>query len=91
MGCRGIVVLSDAMYPGWRANIDGKQAVLIEINGSMRGVVVERGQHHIRMRYDPSIVKVGFATSAVGLLCVACALWLERRKVRVAADPPPMH
>jgi hypothetical protein len=74
LGCRGLVVLSDTMYPGWEASVDGQPAPIEEAWGALRGVAVDAGTHKIEMRYRPASVRYGACLSAVGLL--ACVLLL---------------
>src|SRR5207244_1591723 len=66
MGCMGMVVLSDTFYPGWRARVDGKPAVIYEVNGAMRGVVAPGGTHTVTMRYRPVSVYLGAALTLAG-------------------------
>jgi hypothetical protein len=68
MACDGMVVLSDAFYPGWRARIDHRPARIYEVNAAMRGVAVPRGRHTVTMRYRPGSVYLGAALSLVGIL-----------------------
>ncbi|MBM3748031.1 MAG: hypothetical protein FJW34_19775, partial [Acidobacteria bacterium] len=39
--CRGLVVLADTAFPGWRASLDGRRVPIREAYGAVRGVVVE--------------------------------------------------
>ncbi|MBI4824747.1 MAG: YfhO family protein [Nitrospirae bacterium] len=50
---KGVMVLADQYYPGWRAFIDGKEAKIYEVNGILRGVVVPEGKHVVIFRYLP--------------------------------------
>lgn len=75
MGCRGMVILGDSYFPGWKAMVDGKQARLWEAYAAVRGVVVEKGAHTIEMRYRPASVYWGLAMTLCGLLG-ACMLGL---------------
>ncbi|MGQ9633065.1 MAG: hypothetical protein ACUVXB_02360 [Bryobacteraceae bacterium] len=75
MGCRGMVILGDSYFPGWKAVVDGKQAGLWEAYAAVRGVVVEKGAHTIEMRYRPASVYWGLAMTLSGLLG-ACVLSL---------------
>jgi hypothetical protein len=68
LGCRGLMVLSDAYYPGWRATVDGNPAPIYEAYGALRGVVVEAGAHTVEMRYRPAVVWVGLGVSTTTLL-----------------------
>jgi hypothetical protein len=63
MQCRGIVILSDTWFPGWRATVDGKPAKIDRAYGMVRGVLVESGNHSIEMRYRPLSVYLGGALS----------------------------
>ncbi len=78
MGCRGIVILTDASFPGWRAAVDGKAAPILETYGSVRGVVVEAGDHTVEMRYRPWSVLAGALLTA----CAAGATLLQIRRAR---------
>ena len=65
--CRGMVILTDSWYPGWRAKVDGKSARIYDVYGGVRGVVVDAGQHVIEMRYRPwSVILGGLMTALAG-------------------------
>lgn len=67
----GVVVLTDALYPGWQATVDGRPVPLRRANLAFRAVAVSPGEHRIEMRYRPSTLRWGGVLSlaaAVGLL-----------------------
>jgi len=68
MPCRGMVILSDTYYPGWRADVDGHPSRIWEAYGAMRGVVVEAGTHEVDFRFRPASVFGGLALTAAGIL-----------------------
>lgn len=74
MRCRGLLVVSDTYFPGWRAFIDRKPAPILETYGVFRGIVVEAGRHRIDLRYRPVSVYAGLAMTAAGFLLVAIVL-----------------
>ena len=76
MQCRGIVILTDSSYPGWRAYVDGSRVPLLETYGSVRGVVVEAGDHLVEMQYRPLSVLLGGLMTA---LAAGIALCSDRR------------
>ena len=84
MACNGMVILSDAFYPGWRARVDHRPAEIHEVNGAMRGVAVPRGRHIVTMRYRPVSVYLGAALSLLGVFgalgWAAIALWSQGRR-----------
>jgi hypothetical protein len=75
MKCRGMVILTDTWFPGWRASVDGKSAKIYQAYGAVRGVVVEPGEHVIEMRYRPASVFIGLALT---LLAGAIVLVVRR-------------
>ncbi|MGA2181531.1 MAG: YfhO family protein [Bryobacteraceae bacterium] len=83
LGCRGLVVLSDTMYPGWEARVDGRPVDIHEAWGALRSVAVDAGIHKVEMRYRPASVRFGAGLSAVGLLaCLALLAWDRRSRSR---------
>jgi len=66
----GVVVLTDAWYPGWFASLDGQPVPLLRANAVFRGVVVPAGEHVVEMHYRPASRRHGLwlaAVAAVGL------------------------
>ncbi len=63
LACRGLLVVSEAFYPGWNAYVDGQPQPIYEVFGALRGVVLESGSHRVEMRYRPPIVAIGAALS----------------------------
>lgn len=55
----GTLVLADAFYPGWVADLDGKPAPIYATDLALRGVIVPAGTHTIVMRYEPASVVLG--------------------------------
>jgi hypothetical protein len=87
LGCKGLVILSDPWYPGWRASVDSHPAEILEIDGGVRGVIVGPGDHTVVMRYRPLSVYLGAALSFLSLLLV---LFARHREPRIdSADSPP--
>ncbi len=68
LACDGMVILSDAFYPGWRARVDHRPAEIFQVNGAMRGVAVPRGAHTLTMRYRPVSVYLGAALTLAAIL-----------------------
>jgi hypothetical protein len=83
----GLLVLSDAYYPGWEAQLDGQPSPIYKTNGVMRGVFVPAGTHHIRFQFDPPLLKVGGVLAAFSLLIIgsiiAYQMWLDGKARRL--------
>jgi Bacterial membrane protein YfhO. len=62
-----ILVFSDSYYPGWVADVDGSETTIHRANITQRAVVVPAGEHHVRFRFKPRTVVVGFWVSISSL------------------------
>lgn len=80
LNCRGLVILSEAHFPGWRARIDGRDAEILAPFGALRGLIVEKGEHHIEYSYFPASAKQGAAAFGAGIIFVFAALWFSRKR-----------
>lgn len=83
--CRALLVDADTFYPGWVARVDGRRAPVLEVFGTMRGVVIPAGHHRVEFMYRPTSVLIGAVMTLTGL---AIAFWLwfaNRRTYRHAA------
>jgi hypothetical protein len=69
----GWLVLTDSFYPGWQADIDGRNTQIYPANGAFRAVRVPAGNHRVTFSYTPVREIVGGWLS-VGALVVALLL-----------------
>jgi hypothetical protein len=82
-----LLVVNDAFWPGWEAEIDGAPAPILPADALVRAVPFPAGRHRLVMRYDPPEVRQGLALSGLGLaLLVALAAW-ELRAGRARTGP----
>lgn len=68
------VVVSEVMFPGWRAWVDGKPAELYTANHSFRSAWVPSGHHELLFRYEPVWAKplfFGLIAWVFSVLCLA--------------------
>ncbi len=68
-----LLVVSDLLYPGWRAYLDKALVPLYKTNGIFRGVLVPAGEHIVTMRFFPRELRwglglVGMVAWALGVL-----------------------
>ncbi len=66
----GMLVLADAFYPGWKAEVDGIPAPIHAVDGIFRGVEVGMGTHEVIFRYNPMSLRLGELISLAALLVV---------------------
>lgn len=80
-GGAGLLVLSDAYYPGWRATIDGVPTEIVPAYYAFRGVVIPEGTHEVIMEYRPKSFTLGLALSYFAMISsVAYGVLSIRRK-----------
>lgn len=86
----GTLVVADAFYPGWVAQVDGKSTPILATDLALRGVVVPGGRHTVVMRYEPTSIMIGAIGVPAGIAIWAIGGWgvpwlLRRRRRRGAA------
>ena len=77
-----LVVLSDVFYPGWHAEVDGREVPLERVDYLLRGVPIGPGRHTVELAYRPASWRAGLLVSALAALALAAAVALSRRSAR---------
>lgn len=80
----GVLVLAEAWYPGWRAEIDGVPAEVFPANAWMRGVAVPAGSHLVVFSFRSNYFVLGAAISLLALATWSAA-WFKYRTSAPAA------
>ena len=78
---RGMLVISENYYPGWRAAVNGQPAEIYRVDGALRGVVVPPGSSRVTLDYSPASVYWGGALSLSTFLGVAAIALYGRRSI----------
>jgi hypothetical protein len=63
----GLLILHEAYYPGWIAEVDGQPTRILRTNVLFRGVEVREGRHVVEFRFEPFSIS-NLREAAVGLL-----------------------
>lgn len=81
-GADGLLVVSEAYYPAWRAYVDGRPAPLYVANHALRAVPVPAGAHRVTLRYESATLQAGVAISGAtaALLVVLMVVPVRRRR-----------
>lgn len=74
-----ILVFTDAYFPGWRAEIDGKEAAIYPANYLFKAVEVPPGSHLIRFYYLPSGLYWGAGITLLSAMFMSLLVFRERR------------
>ena len=67
-GTGGLVVVTTFPDPGWRAEVDGRPADLVEVFGIVMGVPVGPGRHEVTLTYRPRLFLIGAIISSAALV-----------------------
>lgn len=69
-----LLVASEVAHPGWIARVDGQSVPIVPVDGLLRGVHLDAGQHRVQFDYRPANVIIGLVGSLLGLALVAGSL-----------------
>ena len=69
----GLLVLGEAWYPGWRADIDGQPGECVPANTWMRGVPIPAGRHVVRLYFRQDYLLAGCVISVASLVLLVAA------------------
>lgn len=69
----GYLVLTDAYYPGWTAEVDGASTPVLRADYGVRAVRVGPGHHRVRFHYLPWSFLIGAFLSGASLVAMAAA------------------
>jgi Bacterial membrane protein YfhO len=66
-----LLVVATRYHPGWKAQIDGVPAKVIQVNGDFMGCRVPAGEHAVRLTWEPLSHRLGWWLSGLGLALLA--------------------
>jgi len=78
-----VLVVSEIIYPGWAATVDGVSTQIHPTNYLLRGVVLPAGEHRVEMRYRAPAARNGALISIFSLLVLGGLLIYARRSRNV--------
>jgi hypothetical protein len=80
----GLLMLSEAYDPGWRAYVDGEHVPVLIADHLLRAVSLPAGEHVVEYRYEPrslqagAIISSGTAAVVIGaMLAIAWQSWRD--------------
>lgn len=77
----GLLVLTDAAYPGWKATVDGEETPIVTTDVVFRGVALGPGEHTVVFTFAPLSVTIGLTVSLTAVVLWLLTVVLEVRRV----------
>lgn len=74
------LVLTEAWYPGWTAEVDGAPAEILRANHLVQAVRLPPGRHRVTFSYRSRFLGLGFGIALLTVLLPVGAAWLKKRR-----------
>jgi hypothetical protein len=81
-GAGAWLVLSEVVFPGWTAAVDGRDTPIARADGLFRAVWLPAGSHEAVFRYQPRSFRVGLALSGIAAAVLAGVAFAARGRPR---------
>ncbi len=75
----GVLVISEFIYPGWEARVDGSPVRIWTADAGLRALPLRAGDHAIVLTYQPRSFAAGAAFSLIALVGLVSAALYRRR------------
>jgi hypothetical protein len=82
------LVLSEAWYPGWRAEVDGRAVDVLPANHLIQTIRLPAGKHVVRFHYHSRFLGLGFAVAALAVF-FPVGLLVRRHRRQLALQRLP--
>jgi hypothetical protein len=80
---KGIFILTDTYYPGWKCYVNGKETPIYRVNNCMRGIILDGGTSKIVFRFEPNVFRYGMWISLLALMfCIGRISVLKKNTKR---------
>jgi hypothetical protein len=88
-GASGLLMLSEAYYPAWKAYVDGQPVPLYAADHVLRAVPVPAGEHTVELRYESWSLRAGVAISLIAYLALIALTVAGVRRRQRSLDKTP--
>jgi hypothetical protein len=76
----GLLVLTEAFYPGWKVWVDGEPREILKTDGMFRGVFLEAGTHEVLFLFQPASLRSGAFLTLAGVVGLVGLVVVSQRK-----------
>lgn len=73
----GFLVITNSFYPGWKAEINGKESLIYQANYAFQAVPLSQGESIVELKFEPFSLKMGVILSLFSLLVGTVIIFWE--------------
>jgi hypothetical protein len=84
----GILFVSEAWFPGWKAYVDDAQVDIMRADFMFRAIIIPEGEHNVRFIYDPYSFKIGLYISITTFFMLMVPFLYEKLRKKIGIRPP---
>ena len=77
-----LLMLTESFHEGWLADVDGRAAPVVRVDGDFLGVLVEPGDNVVRLEFRPRSLRTGIILSGCGVGLMLCLCLARCRGAR---------
>jgi len=77
--------LSELVYPGWNALVDGKRVPILRADYLLRAIPLPPGDHEVSVQFRPASLLVGSVITLATLAGLAVLWAISKRRRRALA------
>lgn len=72
----GFMVISDTYFPGWTAEVHGREERILRADHAFQSVRLDRGPNQVTLTYQPQSIRIGlWASLAAALSFLIAVVW----------------
>lgn len=76
----GVLVLSEIVYPGWQAQVDGEPVAIQANRGLLRSVILPEGLHQVSFALRPASLLLGLTVFVLTAGAIAAHSFVKRKE-----------
>ncbi len=80
----GFLVISEIYYPGWKVEVNGQVENLYQVDGTLRGLKLDPGNHQVVMKFNPATFNLGktitYIFLGIGIIVISLLVSLKYRQ-----------
>ena len=85
-----VLFFSMPLDRGWKATMDGRDAVLFNVNAGLTGLFLPAGEHKVVLSYSVPYLQEGLWLSSISFMLFGGVIWRSRGRKKPMETAPPV-